>query len=262
MSALALRIMAIVCMVLDHVGYATGCRPLRLIGRLALPIFAFLIANGFRYTRSVPKYAARLALFALVSEVPFDLFFNKKITFVSMGGILPDFYLDNVFFTLLFGLCVVWLHEIYKTRVPRLAPIFSACTVLIFAYGAAFVSADYGVFGVLWVALFGIWNVEEKKNRLPLCIGAALLASWRLLCSTAFTKLGIAFSIPVLSAFIPLHATTFMDRIQVLSVLAIVPILLYNQKSGMPRSKPMRKVLQYAFYLIYPVHILILWLVF
>lgn len=73
MSALALRLIACLAMLIDHIGYAWGISELRYIGRIAFPIFAFLIVNGYRHTRSVQKYMLRLAVFAVISEVPCDL---------------------------------------------------------------------------------------------------------------------------------------------------------------------------------------------
>ena len=96
MSALTLRILACLFMLLDHIGYSLGGShplylPLRCIGRLAFPIFVFLVVNGFRHTSNRPRYALRLALFAVISQVPFALFCGQK-TYFSNG---------NVFVTLL-----------------------------------------------------------------------------------------------------------------------------------------------------------------
>ena len=84
---------------------------MRIIGRLAFPIYCFLLVEGFYHTRSRAKYAGRLFLFALLSEVPFDLAFSRRMW---------DFSSSNVFITLLFGLLVIWGVEGIKQIIALL----------------------------------------------------------------------------------------------------------------------------------------------
>ena len=103
-----LKVIAVVSMLIDHTsavileqipGLENPAFLMRIIGRAAFPIYCFLLVEGFYHTRSRAKYAGRLFLFALISEVPFDLAFSRRMW---------DFSSNNVFFTLLFGLLVIW----------------------------------------------------------------------------------------------------------------------------------------------------------
>ena len=90
MSALTLRSIACVTMLLDHIGYLLAGRypflmPLRWIGRIAFPLYVFLIVNGFRHTRSRPRYALRLALFAILSQIPFTLFCDNRVFYPHLN---------------------------------------------------------------------------------------------------------------------------------------------------------------------------------
>lgn len=78
---------------------------MRAVGRLAFPIFAFLLVEGYRHTSDIRKYFIRLFLFALISEVPFDL--------ASTGQVF-DLQKQNIFFTLAAGLIVLYLGKVAK----------------------------------------------------------------------------------------------------------------------------------------------------
>ena len=111
-----LKVIAVVSMLIDHTsavileqipGLEAPAFFMRIIGRAAFPIYCFLLVEGFYHTRSRAKYAGRLFLFALISEVPFDLAFSRRMW---------DFSSNNVFFTLLFGLLVIWGVEGIKQK--------------------------------------------------------------------------------------------------------------------------------------------------
>ena len=261
MSALMLRTAATLLMLLDHIGYASGETVLRMFGRLSFPIFAFLLANGFRHTRSVQRYALRLFAFAVISEIPYDLYFGDGICYASWVGLLPELRLDNIYFTLLIGLLFLWLRQVYKKHLPHIARLCSFVTLLVLSCFAQYIGADYGAVGIFWVALFGVCNGEEPCNAVRICIGSAVLASWRVFCKMMLGRLGVEITVPVLSVFLPCGSLTFIDHVQPYAALAVFFILLYNGKSGMPSGRIARRTLQYAFYAFYPLHILIFWLV-
>ena len=84
-----LKIIAMVSMVFDHVGdlFLPGVMWLRMIGRLAMPLFSFCIAEGYAHTRDKSRYLLRMGIFALISEVPFDLACEGKVGFGHVGHI-------------------------------------------------------------------------------------------------------------------------------------------------------------------------------
>ena len=88
-----LKLLACIFMLCDHVGFVLMNNNwiMRAVGRLAFPIFAFLLVEGYRHTSDIRKYFIRLFLFALISEVPFDL--------VTTGRLF-DMQKQNIFFTL------------------------------------------------------------------------------------------------------------------------------------------------------------------
>lgn len=112
-----LKLVALVTMIIDHAGavFFPGTGLFRTIGRIAFPIYAFLIAEGCRHTRNRRRYLMGLGLFALVSEIPFDLAFGD----ILVGEKLPrvDFLRHtNVFFTLFFAVAAIHIYETLRRQ--------------------------------------------------------------------------------------------------------------------------------------------------
>ncbi len=135
LSATRLKWLGCLFMLVDHIGLLLlpQYRFLRVVGRLAFPIFAYMLANGYRHTRSRGKYLLRLAAFALAIQPLYSRF---------IGG-------WNIFFTLFFGLAAIaacqWLREDpVRQRLAFLPPLALA----LLAQG---MGADYGAYGVLLI---------------------------------------------------------------------------------------------------------------
>lgn len=138
---------------------------LRTVGRIAFPIFCFLLVEGFLHTRNVKKYAGRLLVFALVSEIPFDL---------AVFGTWLEFSHQNVFFTLFVGLMVL---EEYKKSVG--SPVRQAFVILIGCGAASFLRCDYDMAGVVLILLLYVfWD----NKRLQTIFGGLLAAFESLAC--------------------------------------------------------------------------------
>lgn len=133
----------------------------KVLGRLAFPIFCFLLAEGFEKTRSRSRYALRLFLFALISEIPFDLLFSLNP--VSWKN-------QNVFFTLLLGFLTMWGMEKIKERSRDLMTQWCLQVLLVMAAGflSEKISCDYGAYGIIAIGLFYLF----RRNRfLQLLLG-------------------------------------------------------------------------------------------
>lgn len=178
-SGSTLKIIAVVSMLIDHTAavvinralvysysdwlYTTAFVMRNLIGRMAFPIYCFLLVEGFEKTRNRMRYAGRLFLFALISEVPFDLAFK--------GRIMDSSY-QNVFFTLFLGLLMIWaMEEIEKKNVTFLLKLFGfAMIFLAAAMLAEAISCDYRAKGIAAIALLFLFRKNKKEQIIAGCI--------------------------------------------------------------------------------------------
>ncbi len=197
LSGSALKLIALITMIIDHVGaailemgviegYNTGMlnisyetalfwwnvdSVLRGIGRISFPIYCFLITEGFLHTRDVRKYALRLGVFALLSEIPFDLAFYH---------VLWTWEHQNVFFTLFLGLLAIAAIDYYEKRMnSRWVGLIAAfCFVML----GDVLHTDYGAFGVFFiVVLYAFRNCGWIRT----VIGCILIA-WETTAPLAF----------------------------------------------------------------------------
>lgn len=197
---------------------------MRYIGRMSFPIYCFLLVEGFLHTRNVAKYAGRLAVFALISEIPFDL---------ACYGQVWRYSSNNVFFTLVLGLLAIWalsyiekFHEFWveKQWEPILGRILvlSAGFIAIIIPGAfaeMVLFSDYGLGGVVAIAVLYLLRMQKE-----MAFAAAIL---------------------VLSVI--------TSNTEVLAIAMLYPIMKYDGTRG--------KSMKYVFYAFYPVHLLLLALI-
>lgn len=165
LSGSVLKWIAIISMLVDHTG-ATVVRKLasshlstdpevyrmlsriyyymRRFGRLAFPIFCFMIVEGFFHTRSVKNYAKRLFLFALISEFPFDFALHHRQPLMTK---------QNVYFTLLIGLLVIWGVSLARGMIAQ--------QLMIMAFGMMFAKllrTDYSYHGVFLIEMLYVFR--------------------------------------------------------------------------------------------------------
>ena len=204
MTAFWIKIIAIASMTLDHSAYhllepSVAYDVLRSFGRLAMPLFCFLIAEGYYHTHSIKAYLKRVIGFALLIEAFFI------VLYLATG----ELYLlsVNIILTLASGLTALVLLKSGKMKYQILGVLL---IVLV-----AFTPFDYGVYGVLLIVGCGLIHGEEKM----LLKQFALLVSLNFVFIVAVPYLGIGFLI----VFLPM---------QWFSLLALVPIALYSGKEG------------------------------
>lgn len=232
LTAAVLHIIAMTLMLMDHL-WATllpAREWLTCAGRVAFPIFAFMAVEGYFHTRSFKKYILRMLLFAVLSEIPFDLMY---------GGTWFYPVHQNVLWTFLLGLLGVWLME--QVRKKGKTWMYLLVCVLVVLAGlvlGTLCMVDYYGGGVLTVFVF--YFLHGRKWWYFLGQLAALY--W--------------LNVELLGGLmypVQLFGMEFELCQQGLALLALIPIWLYRGRQGY-HSKPF----QYLCYAFYPVHMLLL----
>ncbi|MDR3240415.1 MAG: conjugal transfer protein TraX [Clostridiales bacterium] len=245
MNGFILKCIALITMMIDHTGVVLqplfSTMILRCVGRAAFPIYAFFVAEGCRKTRSMGRYALRLSLFAILSEIPFDMvLLNVKYRTEWPSILFFDFSDQNIFCTLLLGALAVWLVQIFRQKGW---PLFMALILdlLVISLGA-FGKTDYGAAGVLFILLL---YLAPNKPIQALCV--AVMSFYFYILS--WINWGGSDLWPqIMTAFTGL---SFYNRALFAGgCVSAVLICFYNGKRG-PRAK-------WFFYAAYPVHLLIL----
>ncbi|MDD3368596.1 MAG: TraX family protein [Lachnospiraceae bacterium] len=232
-----LKIIACVSMLIDHIGAAiilpmiqAGRMPevpliwgnynlwsfvyagMRLVGRLAFPIYLMLLIEGFEHTHHLKRYTTRLLIFAFISEIPFDLAIYRSAI---------SWQRQNVFFSLFIGLLMMTGFRYVMTHFKDYFAVL-LMDGMILAVGMAvawFIRCDYGMFGIAALAVMYALRIDKRE---------ALFGS-----------------IIVLT----IHASNEV------AALATIPLAhFYNGERG--------KSWKYVFYVFYPVHLLLLYLIY
>ena len=204
-TSFVLKIIAVITMTMDHYSkIADGPEWFSSVGRVSFPLFAFLIGEGFRYTKDRKKYFYRIFLYALVLQIP-DLLSIEK-------------YDGNIFFTLSFG--ILSLLILNNTKLNKFIKII---LVIIIVVSAEMLTLDYGSYGVMIIIIFYLF----RENNI--------------MTAFSFTAVNILWI-----SFFQMSAT------QLYSIFVLPLIFLYNGKEG--------KKMKLFFYLYYPLHLIVLYL--
>lgn len=227
-----LHILAMVFMLCDHLWgtIVPGSLWLTCVARLAFPIFAFLLVEGYFHTSSLKKYALRLFLFAVVSEIPFNL---------AIGGRLFYPVHQNVLWGFLISLWLIHRNErarktgkLWRRALTAAASAALACILGLVTF------VDYHHAGILTVLVFYFFRGQKWWQ-----LTAQLLGLWYI--NTEILG-GLVWELPLFGSTLVLHQ-------QSLALLALIPIWLYRGARGRQS-----KAFQYFCYGFYPAHLLIL----
>ena len=230
LDSTALRLLAILFMVLDHL-WATvvpGNLWLTCLGRLAFPIFAFQLCEGYRHTSDYRRYRRRLLVFALLSEIPFNLFYA--------GSVIFPFH-QNVLFTLLLGLLAIrQADRLHREEGIKKRSLRCLALLLILA-GGVVLFPDYGLMGVMTVLCFFVFRDHRLFQ----------LAAMAVLNIFTFKGQTIPISLFGLACDFPMQG---------FALLALPLIWLYNGEKGRGG-----KGLRLFWYIFYPLHMLALYFI-
>lgn len=224
MNSRHLKILAIIIMTVDHVGaiLLPDVIGWRLGGRLAFPLFAFLIAYGCTKTRNIEKFFIRLLIFGIISQIVIQI---VTLDFFSQIRLM------NIFFTLAAGVaCILVWNRIRGNTIDAIILRVSLICVILVA--GLFLRFDYGIGGIMMIFLFYL----ALRNSVQMCKVTAILIL--LVFNTAVS------------------ITTWSVGIQWLSMLSLPFILLFiDQKLKIPKWE------RWLFYIYYPTHLAILFVI-
>lgn len=266
LSATQLKVIALVTMLIDHIGaiifpyFIKNADSLsifitlegmmvicRLVGRLSFPIFAFLIVNGFYHTKNRKNYLVRLSLFAIISEPFFD--FASKSVWLELTH-------QNVFFTLALGLLAIWGYD--HMRQDTKFNFVSGLYVLTIGLIASNLRTDYNFYGILMIFLMYLFFENTARLSWSIVILNFLfwggnLGMWPYIPSIIHDMYGLSMTN---KAGIVIQVLVYLEYIaQLFCLLALWPISKYNGQKGT------RQLNKYFFYSFYPLHLLILGLI-
>jgi len=247
---------------------------MRMIGRLGFPIFSFLLVEGYQKTRNVKKYIFRMGIFALVSEVPFDLAFNGKIL---------EFGYQNVYFTLFLGLFTLCAYDFFARyrqnidydKIWSLAIVLGVLFTVTYAticiqntfmlYTSEGVLAAFGVMCVIVIACVVLYKKKRGMKRLQVaCADMTVLMLAMFLADFMRTDYGGFGVLTITMIYIfrknkvksmaaGCTTLTVMSISEITAFFTLIPVALYNGKRGLK--------MKYFFYAFYPVHLFLLYLI-
>lgn len=227
-NANQLKFIALFAMLLDHL-YATvlpGHLWMTYVGRIAFPLFAFELVQGYMHTHDLRGYAKRLLLLAVLSEIPFNM---------VAGGSFFFLWHQNVAWTLLAGLAVCYFADhLLQADVAVSKRFLYLLGLLAALLLPRLLMTDYGTDGIWLILIFWLTRKGGLVNGIIQVV--FMIVMWQFLIGGRTLMIG-----------------SFEFHTQCFAVFSLPLIWLYNGKHG-----KRNKIWQYAAYAFYPVHLLIL----
>ncbi len=223
MSYFAIKLYAMLFMLVDHIGLLilNNDATFRTLGRMAFPLFCFLLVNGYYHTKSKWKYLGRMLIFAALSEPVFDY---------AVTGRLLSFNYANVFFTLALGLLGMIISDKTKKFKLYAGRMLQILVWIILMFTNELINADYGYYGIVLIgSIYCVYGVTERHKQ----------------------KMAVAIVfVNILYVFVEGNVS------QMYSILAVAFILMFEDKQiYVPKWKKI------GCYWFYPLHLLILILI-
>ena len=281
MSVFVIKLLALVTMVIDHTAFYLYSSSLigsglyiamRTVGRIAFPLYAFLLVNGFERTSDRRKYLSRLVLFAAVSQLPYTVVFSREnysLSAISGVTLLWPWY---VIIPAVLAVCAVWYFCVRRDMsVFSLAAALALAVVQLSAGGVCLLGLDTNVFYTLAVSLAGM-SVLRLLGSWPAnfghvlgCLAAFIICALCILPNSDYGWYGFAL---MMFLYLSRRSRLFQAAVLLLwcyaeyvayihswvyfaaAALAVIPVLLYNGRRGRP--------VKLFFYMIYPLHLAVL----
>lgn len=192
LSNSTLKIIAIISMLIDHTAavlvspydFSMLYTVMRLIGRLAFPIFCFLLVEGIYHTSNRKKYLLRLGIFAIISEIPFDLAFHHRIC---------DIRYQNVFFTLFLGALLIYMMEQFKDKTSFIITPKKGMCIFVICCVAFFLKTDYSYKGIILILCYYFLYQTSYIKLIAADIVIFLLYGFNMEIAAVFSGIPIAF---------------------------------------------------------------------
>ena len=241
LDSFTLHILAISFMILDHSWNVFFVNQnqiwMNLLGRLAFPIFAFMLVEGFYKTKNRSKYLKRIFIFAVISEIPFNLLVSTSV----FGSPSIFFPFNNVLWTFGIALYMLVLFEKIKNKdnLPVTVKILGKIIISILAmFITRLIVSDYLEYGIMMVLVFYFFRNRKWWN----FVVQIILLAW----INIFLILGYNVTLNCFGNEINVSSQSF-------AIFSLVFIWLYNGKQGIHN-----KITKYMFYSFYPLHLLLI----